>query len=90
VRLLIETISHEKSKNPYAEVNGMEPTRITVQEAKARIDRGERIVFIDTRSAEAWSKSDVKIPGAIRVPADEVAPRLEDIPLEATLVTYCT
>jgi rhodanese-related sulfurtransferase len=68
----------------------MEPTRITVEEAKERMDRGEPLVFVDTRNPEAWAKSSTKIVGAIRVPADEVDEHIHEIPRNRTIVTYCT
>jgi len=66
----------------------MEPTRITVDEAKQRMDRREPLVFIDVRNPNAWSNSRVKLPGAIRIPADEIDKHLDEIPRDRTIVTY--
>lgn len=68
----------------------VEPTRITVEEVKDRIDRGESILFIDTRNPTAWSQSDVKLPGAVRIPLRELEQHLDDLPRDRTIVTYCT
>lgn len=68
----------------------MEATRVTVEEVKARMDRGEPIVFIDARNPKAWSESDTKLPGAIRVPVDELGQHLKEIPRGRALITYCT
>ena len=68
----------------------MEPTRITVDEAKERMDRGEPLVFIDTRNPKAWAKATVKLQGAIRVPADEADKHFNEIPPNRAIVTYCT
>ncbi len=68
----------------------MEPTRVTVDEVKERMDRGEQFAFVDARNPQAWSKSDVKLPGAIRVPADEVEGHLGEIPRDRAVITYCT
>jgi len=68
----------------------MEPTRVTVDEVKERMNRGEQFAFIDTRNPKAWGESDVKLPGAIRVPADEVEEHLDEIPRDRTVITYCT
>ena len=68
----------------------MEPTRITVDEAKERMDRGEPLVFVDTRNPQAWAKATVKLPGAIRVPADEADKHFNEIPPNRAIVTYCT
>jgi Rhodanese-like domain. len=68
----------------------MEPKRITVEELKRRIDSGERLAILDNRAQEAWEKSDVQIPGSLRVPADALGERVEDIPHGAAIITYCT
>jgi rhodanese-related sulfurtransferase len=68
----------------------MEPTRISVEEAKRRFDTDEQIVFLDTRSPEAWRKAGVKIPGAVRVPPGEVEQYLSAIPRNRSVITYCT
>jgi len=68
----------------------MEATRVTVDEVKERIDRGEILTFIDARNPNAWGESDVKLPGAIRVPANEVSKHLDEIPRDRAIITYCT
>ena len=68
----------------------MEATRVTVDEVKQRLDRGEPLVFLDTRNPQAWGESDTKLPGAIRVPADEVEQHLDEIPRDRAVITYCT
>ncbi|MFN8489424.1 MAG: hypothetical protein U0350_17715 [Caldilineaceae bacterium] len=68
----------------------MEPTKMTLQQVKQRMDRGEALVFLDDRNPQAWAASNVKLPGAFRVPADAVQAHLAEIPRDATVVTYCT
>jgi rhodanese-related sulfurtransferase len=68
----------------------MEATRVTTDELKARMDRGEQFTFVDTRNPQAWAESDKKLPNAIRVPADEVAEHLSEIPTDRAVITYCT
>ena len=68
----------------------MEATRVTVDEVKERMDRGEQFAFVDTRNPVAWGESDVKLPGAIRVPADELEQHLQEIPHDRATITYCT
>lgn len=68
----------------------MESTRVTVDEVKERMERGEQFVFLDTRNPQAWGESDTKLPGAIRVPADEVEQHLDEIPRDRVVITYCT
>lgn len=68
----------------------METTRVTVDEVKERMDRDEPLVFLDTRNPQAWGESNSKLPGAIRVPADELEQHLDEIPRDRTVITYCT
>ena len=68
----------------------MEATRVTVDEVKARMDRGEAFTFVDARNQKAWTEADTKLPGAIRVPADESESQLEEIPRDRTVISYCT
>lgn len=67
-----------------------QPTRVTVDEVKERMGRGEEFVFVDTRNPVAWGEAETKLPGAIRVPADEVSEHLNDIPHGRTVIAYCT
>ena len=64
--------------------------RITVDELRTRLDRGEDIFFVDTRNPKAWREAETKLPGTIRVPADQVEQHLADIPRDRTVVSYCT
>ena len=68
----------------------MEATRITVDEVKERMDRGEQFAFVDTRNPIAWAESDQKLPNAIRIPANELDQHLDEIPKDRTVITYCT
>ena len=68
----------------------MEVTRVTVDEVKERMDRGEQFAFVDTRNPTAWGEADKKLPGAIRVSADEVEQHLDEIPKDRAVITYCT
>ena len=68
----------------------MEVTRVTIDEIKARMDRGEEFTFVDARNPEAWAAAETKLPGAIRVPANEVEQHLSEISHERTVITYCT
>jgi rhodanese-related sulfurtransferase len=68
----------------------MEATRVTTDEVKERMDRGEQFTFLDTRNPQAWGESDKKLPGAIRVPADQVEQHLKEIPRDRSVITYCT
>ncbi len=64
--------------------------RVSVEDAKAKWDRGEPVVFLDTRNPTAWGEATTKLPDALRVPADDVEPYLQAIPRDRSIITYCT
>jgi rhodanese-related sulfurtransferase len=68
----------------------MEPTKVSVDTVKAELDRGKPVVFIDARNPTDWGAAQVKLPGAIRVPADDVESHLREIPRDRKIITYCT
>lgn len=68
----------------------MEAHRIYPEEVEQRLDAGLDVVLVDTRSPEDWARSNQIIPGAIRIPADEIADHLGDLPHAATIITYCS
>ena len=68
----------------------MEATRVTVDELRERMDRGEMFTFVDTRNPQAWGEANTKLPRALRIPADEVEEHLDEIPKDRTVITYCT
>lgn len=68
----------------------MEPTRVTVNEVRTRMERGEPFTFIDSRNPKAWAESNVKLPEAIRVPAEAVEQHLANIPKDRVVIVYCT
>jgi rhodanese-related sulfurtransferase len=68
----------------------MQPRRITVEEVKSAMDQEHAPVFVDARSADAWSKAGDQVPNAVRVPPDEAKDRIRDVPRGRPVVTYCT
>ena len=68
----------------------METTRVMVDEVKERMERGEQFTFVDSRNPQAWGESDVKLPDAIRIPADDIEKHLSEIPRDRVVITYCT
>jgi rhodanese-related sulfurtransferase len=68
----------------------MPSDRISPEEANALALAGETVVYLDSRNEKAWSSSQEKIPGAIRVPADDVQSHLNEINHAATAIAYCT
>ena len=67
----------------------MAESRITPQEVNAKLQNGERVQFVDSRNAKAWSEAQTKLPGALRVPADEPG-NIGNVTHDALVVTYCT
>lgn len=68
----------------------MEPQRITAEQAKALMESGRPVAIVDARNPKAWSESEAKLPGAIRVPADQVGLRIHEIPHGRVVIAYCT
>ena len=68
----------------------MEPQRISPAEVKKRLEKGESILFIDTRNQHDYGESDVKIPGARRIHYSELMQHLDELPRDRLIVTYCT
>ena len=66
------------------------PSSLTVADVKDLIDRGQPIAFIDSRNPIAWGSSNVILPGALRIPIDDVARHLPALPRDRRLIVYCT
>lgn len=65
-----------------------EVPRIAPQELKRQLDSGQEIVVVDTRSAAEYQQR--RIPGAVSIPANEMALRLDELPRDQEIVLYCT
>jgi len=68
---------------------------ITAEELKQKISKNERLTVIDVRSSTAFSESEDKIKGAIRVKLRKLKsrlanPPLKNIPHDSEVVTYCS
>lgn len=70
------------TENPYFEV-----PRVELEKAKAAFDSGAA-VFVDARSADAYTKS--HIPGALSIPAAELESRMDELDKNQWIITYCT
>ena len=68
----------------------MEIPRIEPHEVADAMRRGERVVFVDTRSPNAYESATEQIPGSIRSTADQVATIADELPSAAVTVAYCT
>jgi rhodanese-related sulfurtransferase len=47
-------------------------------------------VFVDSRNPVAWAEGPTKLPGAIRIPANDLESHLAELPKDRPIVTYCT
>ena len=75
-------VQSPQPKNPADEAR-----RITAEELHKLWDKKD-VLIIDTRGEPDYKAS--HIPGAISVPANEVATRLEELPRNKMIVAYCT
>jgi rhodanese-related sulfurtransferase len=53
-------------------------------ELKAMLDKGEKVLVIDVRTAEEVKSG--SIPGAINIPMEQLEARMKDIPKDVELV----
>jgi rhodanese-related sulfurtransferase len=68
----------------------MDIPRISPEDVLDAMRRGERIVFVDARSEQAWASATEQIPASIRVPPNDVDQHAGEVPGGATVVAYCT
>jgi rhodanese-related sulfurtransferase len=64
--------------------------RITAQQVRQRIERGERVALVDARSAKAYQEASEQIPGSVRIAPDDLDPQVRNLPRDVTVVAYCT
>jgi rhodanese-related sulfurtransferase len=64
--------------------------KLPADEIKRRLDSGEPLIFIDARSDDSWSTSNLQIPNSIRVPPDRTDEFVAAFPQDAPIITYCT
>lgn len=64
--------------------------RITVQELKAKIDKGDDLVIVDVRTGQDYADSRIKIKGAVRIPIVQIEERYKELPKDKEIVFYCT
>jgi rhodanese-related sulfurtransferase len=62
--------------------------RITKEELKAMMDKPD-VVIIDVRYGKDWTKSDIKIKGAVRENPTDVKSWVDKYEKDTTLVLYC-
>src|ERR1041385_7055531 len=64
--------------------------RITPEQLKAELDGGADLIVVDLRHALDYEAEPQTLPGALRLPAEELEGRGHEIPRGRTLVLYCT
>ncbi len=67
----------------------MDIPRISPHEVAERLDGGERVAFVDARSAHAYEAASEQLPGSIRLSPDDPSPAPE-LPRDTLIVSYCT
>ena len=60
---------------------------LSVEELKARRDRGDALVLVDVREPREWSISD--LPGSVKIPLGELAESLAKLSKDDEIVVYC-
>jgi rhodanese-related sulfurtransferase len=62
--------------------------RLSPSEVHARVREGRAIV-LDVVQPDGWADLDQVIAGALRIPPDDVERRIEELPVERDVITYC-
>ncbi len=65
-----------------------EVPRISAEELKSKLDRGEKVAILDVRTEHAYASSGVKIPGALRKDPSKIREWLGDLDPELEYVAY--
>ncbi len=63
--------------------------RMAVADLKAMVDFGQPVTIVDVRRESAYESSGMKIPGSMRIPIDEIAERIREIPKDRPVVLTC-
>ena len=64
--------------------------RITPEDLYRQVTAGEQPVIIDLRHPLDYLAAPRTLPGALRIPPDQIANRLAELPAERDIVVYCT
>lgn len=64
--------------------------RIDADELKRKLDAGEAAVIVDLRTALDVEADPYVIPGAVRITAEEIEQRHQELPRDVDLVVYCS
>src|SRR5262247_273651 len=64
--------------------------RISPEELKAKLDRGEEILIVDVRDRIDFEAEPTIIPGALHLTIEDMDQRHREIPREREIILYCT
>lgn len=64
--------------------------RITPDDLKAQIDRGEAVIVVDVRDRLDFDADPLIIPGALHLTTEELDARHREIPRDRDIILYCT
>lgn len=62
--------------------------RITAEELRDKLEAGEEIVVVDVRSS--LESDDDMVPGALRIPLEDLEARHNDIPRDRDIILFCS
>lgn len=65
------------------------PIRISPEEAKQRIDKGDATV-LDVVDTHAYDEVPMELPGAVRISPENVPDEFDRLPKSRTMLAYCT
>jgi membrane protein DedA with SNARE-associated domain/rhodanese-related sulfurtransferase len=71
-------------------IRSLRVSRITVDEVKASLDRGDRPFIVDLRHMLEFVVDPRTVPTAVRISPDELPARNAEIPRDRDIVLYCT
>ncbi|HBO84877.1 MAG: hypothetical protein A2073_05510 [Deltaproteobacteria bacterium GWC2_42_11] len=64
--------------------------RITKEELKAKMDKGDNILILDVRISGSYMDSKIKIKGAVRIDPDSIERKYQVLPKDKEIIAYCT
>ncbi len=64
--------------------------RITVEELKAKMDKGAPVIVVDVRTGPSYDNSKIRVKGDVRIPYQDIAKRTAELPFGSEIVLYCT
>jgi rhodanese-related sulfurtransferase len=75
------------SEGPVARAESLANIEAECQELKERFDAGEPVVLVDVRTPDEWAGG--VIPGALRIPLDDLESRWKELEKINEVVCYC-